>query len=36
VERVEQLETDHEARKWTKEELRELAAGYRRKAREIE
>ena len=36
VERVEQLETDHEARKWTKEELRELAAEYRRKAREIE
>ena len=36
VERVEQLETDHEARKWAKEELRELAAEYRRKAREIE
>ena len=36
VERVEQLETDHETRKWTKEELRELAAEYRRKAREIE
>lgn len=36
VERVEQLETDHEARKWTKEELRELAAEYRRKAMEIE
>ena len=36
VELVEQLETDHETRKWTKEELRELAAEYRRKAREIE
>ena len=36
VERVEQLETDHEVRKWAKEELRELAAEYRRKAREIE
>jgi len=36
VERVEQLEADHEARKWTKEELRELVAEYRRKAREIE
>ena len=34
--RVEELDADHEVRKWTKEELRELAAEYRRKAREIE
>lgn len=34
--RVEELDADHEVRKWTKEELRELAAAYRRKAREIE
>lgn len=36
VDRVERLESDHEPRKWTKEELRELAAEYRSKARELE
>lgn len=34
--RVEGLDADHEVRKWTKEELRELAAEYRRKAGKIE
>ncbi len=34
--RVEELDADHEVRKWTKEDLRELAATYRKKAREIE
>lgn len=36
VERVEQLETDHETRKWTKDELRELTAKYKQLAKEIE
>lgn len=36
VERVEQLETDHEARKWTKEELRGLTSKYKQLAKEIE
>lgn len=36
VERVEQLETDHEVRKWAKEELRELTSKYKQLAKEIE
>ena len=32
----EQLETDHETRKWTKDELRELTAKYKQLAKEIE
>ena len=36
VERVEQLETDYEVRKWAKEELRELTSKYKQLAKEIE
>ncbi|UOO87475.1 recombination protein NinG [Neisseria arctica] len=35
VERVEQMETDYEIRKWDKDELRALIALYRKKTREL-
>ena len=34
--RVEEMESDHELRKWGKDELRELTAKYRQKARDLE
>lgn len=34
--RVEELDADHETRKWTKDELRELTAKYKQLAKEIE
>ena len=36
AERVEELDADHEVRKWTKEELRELTSKYKQLAKEIE